>query len=167
MENYKDEVIKILNKNKINYEIYSHDSFVSMDQYEEIESKIGCKIPKNLFLCNRQETIFYILAMPGNKIFKTKDISEQINSSRLSFAKEEYLNEFLKCYKGSTSILGLLFDKENKVNLLIDEDILKEEYLGFHPCNNSFTLKIKTKDLLEKIIPLTNHNLKIVKLPKY
>lgn len=167
MENYKHEVLKILKENNIDYELFNHEPLISMNEYEVIEKKLDFKIPKNLFLSNRQETIFYILIMPGDKIFKTKDISEQINSSRLSFAKEEYLNEYLKCYKGSTSILGLLFDKDNKVNLLIDEDILTNKFLGFHPCDNSFTLKFKTNDLINKIIPLTNHKLKIVKLPKY
>lgn len=163
----KDKVIEILKENNIDFEVFNHEAFVSMDQYEVIEGKIGCKIPKNLFLCNRQETVFYLLIMPGDKIFKTKDISAQINSSRLSFGNKDYLNKLLSCYKGSTSVLGLLFDKENRVNLLIDEDILKEEYLGFHPCDNNFTIKIKKEDLISKIIPLTKHDYKIVNLPKY
>ena len=121
-------------------------------------------ICKNLFLCNRQETDFYLLLIPGDKPFKTKYLSAQIGSSRLSFAKPEYMEKYLDITPGSVSIMGLMNDHEKKVQLLIDEDVLKDEYFGCHPCINTSSLKIRTKDLVEKIIPAMGHEPKIVKL---
>ena len=121
-------------------------------------------ICKNLFLCNRQETDFYLLLIPGDKPFKTKYLSAQIGSSRLSFAKPEYMERYLDITPGSVSIMGLMNDHENKVQLLIDEDVLKDEWFGCHPCINTSSLKIQTKDLVEKIIPAMGHEPKIVKL---
>ena len=60
--------------------------------------------------------------------------------------------------------MGLMNDHENKVQLLIDEDVLKDEWVGCHPCINTSSLKIRTKDLVEKIIPAMGHEPKIVKL---
>lgn len=165
MENiYRDKVLSILNDLDIKYEKKEHDAFVSMEEYETIEKEMSTRIPKNLFLCNRQETMFYLLIMPGDKVFKTKEISAQINSARLSFGNEERLFEYLKCHKGSTSVFGLLFDEDKKVSLLIDEDILKEEYLGFHPCDNSMTIKIRREDLIDRMIPYTGHSYQVVHL---
>lgn len=164
MDLIKEEILNKLKKLNVNYEIKEHDALISMDTYELIQKDMGVTIPKNLFLNTQNHQNFYLLIMPGDKKFKTKELSSQINSSRLSFGSDEKLEEFLKCYKGSTSALGLLFDKENKVKLLIDEDLLNKEYLGFHPCNNSFTVKIKTSDLIEKYLPNINHDFIKVKL---
>ena len=151
--NQEEAVLEFLNKNNIPYTIVHHEALFTMDGYEKIEKELGCMIPKNLFLTNRQQTKFYLLMMPGDKKFLTKEISSQISSARLSFGSEEKLNEMLSCYKGSTSLFGLLFDKNKEVHPLIDEDILKQEYLGFHPCQNTATIKIHSKDML-KILSL-------------
>lgn len=163
-EDIEKQVLDFLKENNIQYSQYSHSPMVSMDQYEDLQKKIGCRIPKNLFLSNRQKTRFYLLSMPGDKKFLTKELSSQINSARLSFASEESLKEYLCCYKGSTSVFGLLFDKEKKVNLLLDEDILKEEYLGFHPCQNTSTIKIRTKDVIDNFLKDINRDYQVVKL---
>ena len=107
----EEEIIDFLKSNQIEYTQIKHTALFTMDEYENIQKKLNCLIPKNLFLCNRQKTKFYLLLMPGNKKFLTKELSSQINSARLSFAEEEKLKETLNCYKGSTSPLGLLFDK--------------------------------------------------------
>ena len=164
MDLYKEEVINKLNELGISFEIKEHDALFTMSTYEEIEKEMEITIPKNLFLNTQNHQNFYLLIMPGSKKFKTKELSSQINSSRLSFGSDEKLNEYLHCYKGSTSALGLLFDKENKVQLLIDSSLLSKEYLGFHPCNNSFTVKIKTSDFIEKFLPNVNHKFIEVKL---
>lgn len=121
-------------------------------------------ICKNLFLCNRQETQFYLLKMPGDKKFLTKELSAQIGSARLSFAKAEAMEKYLDITPGSVSVLGLMNDKENHVQLLMDEDILPGEYIGCHPCINTSSLKLKTSDLLEKVIPAMKHEPIIVRL---
>ena len=134
------------------------------DREEEIDRTLGTAICKNLFLTNRQQTVFYLLMMPGDKVFKTKDLSAQIGSSRLSFGSPEHMEELLDITPGSLSILGLMNDGEKRVNLLIDEDILTGESIGCHPCINTSSLRIATSDMTEKIIPALGHAPTLVKL---
>lgn len=148
----------------VSYQRIDHPAAMTMEECEDIDRILDATICKNLFLCNRQETAFYLLMIPGNKTFKTKDISAQIGSARLSFGKPEFMEQFLDITPGSVSVMGLMNDKENRVQLLIDEDILKGEYIGCHPCINTSSLRIKTKDMAEKIIPAMKHEPIIVKL---
>ncbi len=142
----------------IEYQRVDHDAADTMEICEEIDKTLGATICKNLFLCNRQETVFYLLMIPADKVFKTKDISAQIGASRLSFANADHMMKYLEITPGSVSVLGLMNDHENDVTLLIDEDVLKDEYFGCHPCINTSSLKIKTDDLIEKIIPALKHD---------
>ena len=150
----------------VSYERVDHEAAMTMEACEEIDRILGdnTSICKNLFLCNRQATAFYLLLIPGNKPFKTKELSAQIGSSRLSFAKPEYMEQYLDITPGSVSVMGLMNDTEHKVQLLIDEDILKEEYFGCHPCVNTSSLKFKTSVLMDRIIPALEHAPKMVKL---
>ena len=163
----KSAVYDFLDKLGVKYQRIDHEAAMTMEACEEIDQALGdnTTICKNLFLCNRQETDFYLLLMPGDKPFKTKDLSAQIQSSRLSFAKPEYMEKYLNITPGSVSILGLMNDSEKKVNLLIDEDILKEPYFGCHPCINTSSLKFSTEDLIGKIIPALEHKPITVTLP--
>ncbi len=153
-----------LDKLNVEYQRVDHEAADTMEICEEIDKALGAVICKNLFLCNRQETVFYLLMIPADKVFKTKDISAQIGSSRLSFANADHMMKYLDITPGSVSVLGLMNDTENAVTLLIDEDVLKDEYFGCHPCINTSSLKIKTDDLMQKIVPALNHNHIIVKL---
>lgn len=137
---------------------------MTMEVCEAIDAALGATICKNLFLCNRQETDFYLLMMPGDKPFKTKDLSSQIGSSRLSFASPAHMERFLNITPGSVSVLGLMNDKDGAVRLLIDEDVLKGEYIGCHPCINTSSLRIRTADMMEKVIPAMKHSPTMVKL---
>ena len=128
---------------------------------DEILESIVCK---NLFLCNRQETAFYLLMIPDTKVFHTKDLSAQIGSARLSFAKPEYMEKFLDITPGSVSVLGLMNDTEHQVKLLIDEEVLDSEYFGCHPCINTSSLRMRTADLIEKVLPAMGHDFVKVKL---
>ena len=163
-------VYDLLDSLGVEYQRIDHEAAMTMEACEEIDRTLsegeekGVAICKNLFLCNRQETDFYLLLIPGDKSFKTKYLSAQIGSSRLSFAKPEYMEKYLDITPGSVSIMGLMNDHEKKVQLLIDEDVLKDECFGCHPCINTSSLKIRTKDLVEKIIPAMGHEPKIVKL---
>lgn len=148
----------------VSYQRIDHPAAMTMEECEDIDRILDATICKNLFLCNRQETAFYLLMIPGNKTFKTKDISAQIGSARLSFGKPEFMEQFLDITPGSVSVMGLMNDKENRVQLLIDEDVLKGEYIGCHPCINTSSLRIKTKDMAEKIITAMKHEPIIVKL---
>ena len=146
------------------YQRIDHEAAMTMEACEEIDRTLEATICKNLLLCNRQETQFYLLMLPGDKVFKTKNLSAQIGSSRLSFAKAEYMEKYLDITPGSLSVLGLMNDKDRMVRLLIDEDVLTGEYIGCHPCINTSSLRIRTKDLIEKIIPAMEHEPTIVKL---
>ena len=154
-----------LDKLGIEYQRIDHEAAFTMEVCEEIDKTLGATICKNLFLCNRQKTDFYLLMIPGDKTFKTKELSHQIGSARLSFASPQDMEKYLDITPGSMSVLGLMNDKENRVQLLIDEDVLKGEYIGCHPCINTSSLRISTKDMTEKIIPELKHNPKLVRLP--
>ena len=169
-DNRLDKEIRVydfLDKLEIKYQRIDPEATMTMEACEEIDRALGdnTTICKNLFLCNRQETDFYLLLMPGNKSFKTKDLSAQIHSARLSFAKPEYMEKYLDITPGSVSILGLMNDSEKKVQLLIDEDVMKEPYFGCHPCINTSSLKFTTEDLMQKIIPALEHEPVTVTLP--
>ena len=148
----------------VEYDHVSHEAAMTMEICEEIDKTLGAVTCKNLFLCNRQQTDFYLLMMPGDKPFKTKDLSAQINSSRLSFATAEFMEEFLDITPGSVSVLGLMNDKNRRVRLLIDEDVVKTAYIGCHPCINTTSLRICTEDMMKKVIPALGHEPLMVKL---
>lgn len=139
----------------------------TMEACVAVDKALDCKICKNLFLCNRQKTDFYLLMMPADKPFKTKDLTAQINSARLSFADAEAMLEFLDITPGAVSVLGLINDRDNHVRLLVDKDILADEYIGCHPCVNTTSMKIKTSDIFDKLISATNHSKTVVELPWY
>ncbi|MBQ9008974.1 MAG: prolyl-tRNA synthetase associated domain-containing protein [Clostridia bacterium] len=134
-----------------------HEPAADMEACQRIDAVLGITICKNLFLCNRQQTAFYLLMMPGTKVFKTKELSSQIHSARLSFGSPEQMERFLCTTPGSASIMGLIFDTEKRVTLLVDEDVLREPYIGCHPCINTSSLKIRTADVLERFLPYTGH----------
>lgn len=154
----------LLDKLGVAYERVDHEAAMTMEVCQEIDKVLQATICKNLFLCNRQETKFYLLMIPDKKVFHTKDLSAQINSSRLSFAKSEYMEKFLDITPGSVSVLGLMNDTENHVQLLIDEDVLKGEFIGCHPCINTSSIRFHTSDLVEKVLPAVNHEFIKVKL---
>ena len=160
-------VYDFLDKLQVTYQRIDHEAAMTMEACAAIDEALQATICKNLLLCNRQCTSFYMLMMPGDKVFKTKDLSAQIGSSRLSFADAQYMEQFLDITPGSLSILGLMNDKENRVQLLIDEDVLKHPLVGCHPCINTSSLRMETKDLVEKLIPALHHEPIIVQLPTY
>jgi len=149
----------------IDYARVDHEAAMTMEDCAEIDKVLGAPTCKNLFLCNRQETVFYILLIPGDKPFKTKNLSAQINSSRLSFASHENMERLLDITPGSMSILGLINDTEKQVKLLLDRDVVKPEFIGCHPCINTSTLRFTVKDMIEKIIPAMGYEPTYVDLP--
>lgn len=159
-------VYDLLDELGISYMRTDHEEANTMEACNEIDRILEVTICKNLFLCNRQETNFYLLMMPGDKPFKTKDLSTQINSARLSFAKPEYMEEYLHIHPGAVSIMGLMNDTENRVQLLMDREIYESEKLGCHPCVSTSSLRIKTKDILDIYLPAVHHQLIVVDLPR-
>lgn len=148
----------------VDYQRMDHEAAFTMEACKEVDEALGVEMCKNLFLCNRQKTAFYLLCMPPDKPFHTKDLSAQIGSSRLSFAPEESLWELLRCHPGSATILGLANDTEHRVRLLIDREVYDAPFFSCHPCICTSTLKLKTADVLEKLLPHTGHTPIIVDL---
>ena len=157
-------VYLFLEKLGVDFLRVDHQPAMTMEICAEIDKVLGAAICKNLFLCNRQQTDFYLLMMPDDKPFKTKNLSQQIGSARLSFAGAEHMETLLNITPGSVSVMGLMNDTENRVTLLIDEDVLKDDFFGCHPCINTSSLKIKTDDLLNKIIPALGNKFSTVRL---
>ena len=154
----------LLDRLGVEYERIDHEPAMTMEDCKEVDQLLEAVICKNLFLCNRQKTAFYLLMIPDTKVFHTKDLSAQIGSASLSFAKPEYMEEFLDITPGSVSVMGLMNDQEHRVQLLIDEDVLDGEYIGCHPCINTSSIRFKVKDLIEKVIPAMGHDFVKVKL---
>ncbi|MGN0515329.1 MAG: prolyl-tRNA synthetase associated domain-containing protein [Lachnospiraceae bacterium] len=157
----------LLDRLGIEYERVDHKPLDTMEDCIEVDKIIDAFICKNLFLTNAQKTKFYLLMMPGDKKFHTKDLSSQINSARLSFAGEEYMEKYLDITPGSVSVMGLMNDKENCVELLMDDEVLKGEYLGCHPCINTSSIRLKMSDLTDVFLKEVKHEPVIVHLERY
>ena len=160
----EQRVYDLLDRLGIDYQRIDHEEAMTMEACQEIDRVLDAGICKNLLLCNRQCTAFYLLMLPGDKVFKTKELSAQIGSSRLSFADGAYMEKFLDITPGSLSVLGLMNDSEKAVELLIDEDLLKEDRIGMHPCINTSSLRLRTRDLLDVILPALGRSYRTVKL---
>lgn len=151
-------VYDLLDRLGIEYIRTDHERTDTMEACNEVDIVLDVLICKNLFLCNRQKTNFYLLMMPGDKPFKTKELSSQINSARLSFASAEDMEKYLDIHPGAVSVMGLMNDHDNMVQLLVDEDVLKGEYLGCHPCVNTSSMKLKTSDVFTTYLDAVHHN---------
>lgn len=159
-------VYDLLDRLGISYQRTDHAAAGTMEDCQEVDSVLDVVICKNLFLCNRQKTRFYLLMMPGDKPFHTKDLSAQINSARLSFAEAEYMEAYLDITPGAVSIMGLMNDTGNRVQLLIDRPVAQSPLLGCHPCVNTSSLRLRTEDVLSRFLPAVHHTPIIVDLPE-
>lgn len=158
------KVYDLLDELGISYERVDHEALQTIEACQKVDETLGISICKNLFLCNRQKTAYYLLLLPGYKALKTKELSKQIPTSRLSFALGEDMEEYLNVTPGSATIMGLMFDPENRVQLVIDEELLKEEWFGCHPCINTSSLKLQTEDVIGKYLQAVHHEYLTVNL---
>ena len=161
----EDRCYDFLDRLEVPYVRVDHEHADTIEACEQVEELLGCRICKNLFLCNRQQTDFYLLLMPGQKPFKTKILSKQIGTSRLSFADAGHMRDLLGLTPGSVSVLGLMNDREKRVRLLIDRELLQDDFFGCHPCLNTSSLRIRMADLREKILPELGYEPLYVDLP--
>ena len=157
-------VYDLLDSLGLEYVRIDHAPAMTMEVCKSIDESLGAEICKNLFLCNRQKTKFYLLMIPGDKTFHTKELSAQIGSARLSFADGAFMEQFLDITPGAVSVMGLMNDVENRVRLLVDEDVLKEEFLGCHPCVNTSSLKLRTQDVFGTYLKAVHHDMTVVRL---
>lgn len=159
------KVYDFLDAQDISYVSLKHPAAFTIEECHRIRDRVGAPVFKNLFLTNKQQTKFYLLVMPGEKVFKTKYLSAQINSARLSFADEVHMNHYLGVSPGSVTPLGLINDTTGTVNLLLDRDLQRHEEFACHPCINSASVVLSLRDLTEKLIPATGHEITWVSLP--
>lgn len=160
----ENETYDLLEKLNIGFTRIDHGAAMTIEDCAGVDELLSVEMCKNLFLCNRQQTEFYFLMLPGKKQFKTRVLSSQLGVSRLSFAGEEYILRYLGVTPGSLSMLGLAYDTDRRVRLLIDTELSACEYIGCHPCVNTSSLKIKTSDLFGVFIGHTGHNAETVML---
>ena len=158
-------VYDLLDRLGISYLRVDHEETNTMEACSEVDKVLGVTICKNLFLCNRQETNFYMLMMPGTKPFKTSVVSKLVGSARLSFADARYMEKFLHIRPGAVSVMGLMNDRERRVQLLIDREVAESEFLGCHPCVSTTSLKLKTRDMVSAFLPAVNHEPIVLDLP--
>lgn len=158
------EVYELLETLGISFERLDHEETATIEACHEVDRQLGVSMCKNLFLCNSQKTKFYLLLMPGETKFITKELCRQINSARLSFAPAQYMEKYLNITPGAVSIMGLMNDKEKAISLLLDKKIMESEYLGCHPCVNTASLKVKTIDIISKFLAFTGHDYTVVEL---
>ncbi len=164
MTERQQKTLAYLSERGIPYERVTHAAARTIEDCHAVDAMLGVKVCKNLFLCNQQRTAFYLLLLRGDKAFKTKDISKQLSVSRLSFGDENHMEALLGLSPGAVSVLGLMNDTENKVRLLIDGDLLDEECIACHPCDNTATLKMTWGDILDVFLPAVHHDYTVVKV---
>ena len=161
----QDGCFALLERLGLSYVRASHDHADTIEACHAVEEVLGCRICKNLFLTNRQQTHFYLLMMPGDKPFKTKDLSHQLGVARLSFASPEQMEHYLHLRPGAVSVLGLVYDADHTVELVIDRELLQGEFISCHPCDSSATLRLATADVMEKLLPALGYTPTLVELP--
>ena len=161
----EQRVYELLDSLQINYQRVDHGPVMTIAACEEVDQTLGLPVCKNLFLCNRQKSSFYLLLLPGDKKFNAKALTGQQGLPKLSFANESYLAEFLDITPGSVSVMGLMNDQDGRVTLLIDKSLLQDNYIACHPCINTSTLRFPMKDLLDIVLPAVRHTPLFVELP--
>lgn len=152
------KVYDLLDSLDIDYVRADHEAVMTIEACKEVDEALEIEICKNLFLCNRQKTAFYLLVLPGGKSLQTKELSKQIPTSRLSFASGDDMERLLNVTPGSATIMGLIFDPENRVQLLVDEEILESPWYACHPCVNTSSIKLKTEDVFGKYLEAVHHD---------
>lgn len=157
-------VYELLEQLDIPFTRADHPAAFTMEECEAVSQALHTPICKNLFLCNRQKTAFYLLLLPASKPFRTKEITAQLGCARLSFAGEEQLASLLHLTPGSATIFGLQYDTENRVQLVVDRDLLDEAYFGCHPCINTSTIRLKTSDVFDRLTHALHHDYTLVTL---
>lgn len=163
-EEREKRTYEFLEKLDISYVRADHDAAFTIADCDGIDEKMGTKMCKNLFLCNSQKTKFYLVMLPGEKKFSSKDFAHKMGIARVSFAPEEYMAEYLDILPGAVSVMGLMNDKDGNVTLVMDKSVADGEYIGCHPCVNTSSLKIRTADIFEKFLPATAHEAIILEL---
>lgn len=157
-------VYQVLEKLKIPYERVDHEAAATMEECLDIDKALHVEIRKNIFLCNQKKTSFFLLVMPAAKALDTKALEKKLGISHLSFAPAELMKKYLGTTPGSATIMGLLNDEDDYVQLLLDKEVADEVWFGCNPGVNTSHIKIQTKHLIQTFLPYTRHRAKIIEL---
>ena len=150
----REEVLAHLRAIGVDFSFHTHLPACTMEECLGLPfAEDDVTFCKNILLCNRQETAFYLYVTLPDRAFRTSEVSRALHSSRLSFAREEYLETLLHLHTGSLTPLGLWFDEERRVQLALDGGILKRARIAFHPCRNDATVIFRTEDFIGKVVP--------------
>lgn len=155
-------VYETLQKTGIPFERVNTDEAISMDDCVLIDAKLNMNMVKTLFLCNRQQTEFYLFVTKGDKPFKSKDFSHALNISRVSFAPADLLFSMLGTHIGAATVLSMLIDTENKVKVVFDSEVLAEKWYGCSDGTTTGYLKIETTLIVNRYLKFVNHEPVIV-----
>lgn len=153
MDAVERDVYRALDEMGIRYRAVTHPPVFTIEDCKVAEEMLGGIVPKNLFLTPRNKSALYLMLMRPDAAFRTSDISKQIGSSRLSFAGAEPLMRIMRTLPGAISPMGLLFDRERSVQLVVDRALLSEGALLFHPCVNTASIRMSGADFFEKYLP--------------
>lgn len=150
----QQEIIAFLDSLAITYEYHNHPKAHTIDACLALPFITeDVTICKNLFLCNRQQTQYYLLLLKPDTVFRTSAVSKALGSSRLSFAPEDSLPRLLNLTSGSVSPFGLLYDHEHKIMLAAEEAVTDTPRIAFHPCDNSATVILTQEDFWKTVLP--------------
>ena len=156
----QEKVIRFLTEHGIAFEAIEHAPVETMADCEALG--LPAAHCKNLFLCNRAGTQYYLLLIRADKPFVTREVSHALGVSRLSFGKDEALFAMLHTHAGSVSPMGLIYPEAKDVRLLCDRDLLNAPGIAFHPLVNTASLWMKTEDFLNRFLPLTGHDITFI-----
>lgn len=135
-----------------------------MEECKEVDQALQTEIRKSIFLCNQKKTSFFLVVLPADKQLDTATLGKKIGVSKLSFAPEADMEKYLGQKPGAASVMGLVNDEDEYVQLIVDKEVADEEWFGCNPGINTAHLKMKTEDLLKKFLPKIYHKAKIVEL---
>ncbi len=158
------EVYGKLNELNISFDRVDNDVVESMEECLEIDKKLGTEIRKTIIVCNEKKTQFYLIVLPSEKRFDSKEFRNKMECSRVSFAKVEDMERVLGVLPGSATVMSVIKDNDNIVQVVIDKEVADEEFFGCNTGANTRHIKIKTKDLIDVILPNLNHEPKIIEL---
>lgn len=138
------------------------DEAITMEDCVQINERLNMKMVKTLFLCNRQQTAFYLFITAGDKPFRSKDFSTALEISRVSFAPSELMEQLLGTKIGAATVFSALLDSARDVQIIFDKAVLSEEWYGCSDGTTTGYMKIKTEDILHKLLPYTKHSYQVI-----
>jgi len=153
----QEKTYRALQELHIPFERVDTDEAITMEDCIQINKVLNVKVVKTLFLCNRQQTSFYLFITAGDKPFKTKDFSKALGVSRVSFAPADLMEKMLGTKVGATTVFSALLDKDNAIPVVFDKEVTCEEWYGCTDGTTTCYMKVKTEHILHAFLPYTKH----------